>query len=235
MKKNTWIIACTILFVLVALGVGIPRVVRAVTSNAILAKNAALGLQDSTPAIWVNDRTIPAGTVEGLANTYTETQGIDRETAYQDAVNLLVQNSLLLQEAKKRGLTATDQEVEDRVSQQLQDAKDNNASLREAYQAQAEAMGMTWDSPEFKDYLKKQLADYFPAEKLNILLDQQADGNTQKLVEAKAQLLESLFASANVRIDTSALPTDAKNIHIPQLSELPDVQAISQGATTITP
>jgi len=235
MKKFKWIITFGIILILATLVVGIPYAVRAMTSEAVLAKNATLGLQDSSPALWINDRTIPAGTVEGLTNTYIETQGIDRVTAYQNAVNLLVQNSLFLQEAKRRGLTATDQEVEERVTQQLQEAKDSNESLREIYKAQAEAMGMTWDSPEFKEYLKKTTADFFPAEKLNILLDQQAEGDPQKSAAAKAQLLETLFASAKVTLDTSVLSIEAKTLHVPQLSELPDVQAVSPEAATIEP
>ena len=59
-------------------------------------------------------------------------------------------------------------------------------------------------------------------------------GDTKKFNDVKAQLLSVLISSASIRLDTSALPEDAKDLHVPQFSELPVVKA-AQAASQATP
>src|SRR5574340_495866 len=193
---------------------------RADYSKRNLAENAALGLKDITPVAWVNDREIPRGTLVGAANTYITAEGLTAQEAYQKALNLIVQNSLFLQAAIKRGLLPTDAEVEARV-QEFLTAAGEDEQLREIYIAQASTLGMEWDSPEFKAYLFEQHREAFPVEKLNQQIRAQAGDDDAEYNRLKVEIISEMYSTADIRIDFEALPDAAKDIHIPQLSELP--------------
>lgn len=202
----------------------IVALVRADYSKGNLAENAALGLKDITPVAWVNDREIPRGTLVGAANTYITAEGVAAQEAYQKALNMIVQNSLFLQAAIKRGLLPTDAEVEARVQEFLA-AAGKDEQLREIYCAQASALGMEWDSPEFKAYLFEQHREYYPVEKLNRQICDQAGDNDAEYNRLKAEIISEMYSAADIRIDFEVLPDAAKDIHIPQLSELPMIIA----------
>jgi phage terminase small subunit len=93
------------------------------------------------------------------------------------------------------------------------------------YIAQAAELGTTWDSPEFEAFLKKTHKEIMPVEKLNQLLLEQVNGDTQQFTAVKVQLLSELISTAVIRLDETALPDEAKDVHIPQLAELPLVTA----------
>lgn len=231
MSTKKWLLISVALLISVVV---VASVAHAVSLQAILAQNSAMGLKDTTAVAWINNRSIPRGTVVGLAETIMNTGVSNKEEAYQDALNLITQNSLFLQEATKRGLIPTDQEVEARVQELLKEAKNNNKQLQDIYIAQATELGITWDGPEFRAYLVNQMKEALPAEKLNAQIGEQVQGDTKKFNEVKAQLLSALISSASIRLDTSALPEDAKDLHIPQFSELPVVKA-AQAASQATP
>jgi hypothetical protein len=222
MFTKKWVLGAVVLFVSVIV---IVSAVRAVSPQANLIKNSSLGLKDTTPVIWINDRAIPRGTIIGLADTFMSMGAANKEDAYQNALNLIVQNSIFLQEATKRGLIPTDSEVDGRVQELLNEAKENNQQLRDMYIAQASGLGITWDSKEFEAYLKKQQKEVLPAEKLNEEISKQAKGDEQQFNEIKAQLLSELILTASISLDKDALPEEAKNLHAPQAAELPAVQA----------
>src|SRR5574340_389704 len=202
----------------------IVALVRADYSKGNLAENAALGLKDTTTVAWVNDREIPRGTLVGAANTYITTEGVSAQEAYQKALNLIVQNSLFLQAAINRCLLSTDAEVEAR-GQEFLTAAGKDEQLREIYSAQASAMGMEWDSPEFKAYLFNQHKQAFPVEKLNQQIRAQAGDDDAEYNRLKVEIISEMYSTADIRIDFEALPDAAKDIHIPQLSEFPMIIA----------
>ena len=218
MSIKKWFLASAALLISVVVIISIAN---AVSPQQNLIDNAVMGLQDTTPVGWINDRSISRGALVGLANTYMDMGGSNKEVAYQNALNLLVQNSLFLQEATRRGLLPTDQEVDLRVQELLDTARDNNQQLRDMYIAQAEELGTTWDSPEFAAFLKKTHKEIMPVEKLNQQLLDQVKGDMQQFIALKAQLLSELISTAGIRLDAAALPEEAKNIHIPQLAEFP--------------
>ena len=221
MKYKKWIIISgsllIILGVLIILGLDI------IPAQTRGARRPALSQSQTAAAIIINDEAIGSDTVISLANTFLSDGVTDKAEAYQNAVNLLVQNTLFLQEATRMGLTPTDAEVNTRVEQLLDDAAKENQSLRERYITQAAALGTTWDSPEFKAYLLGLTKKYLPAEKLNARLDSETNGDQQKFNTEKAHLLTDLLAKATIVLDTSSLPADAKKLHLPTTSELPVV------------
>lgn len=224
MSIKKWLLTSAALLISVVL---IVTIANAVSPEQNLIDNSVMGLQDTTPVGWINDRPISRGALAGLANTYVDLGTPNKEVAYQKALNLLVQNTLFLQEATRKGLLPTDQEVDVRVQELLDAARDNNQQLREMYIAQAGELGIPWDSPEFVDFLKKTHKEIMPVEKLNRQLLEQVNGDTQQFTAVKVQLLSELISTANIRLDATTLPDEAKEVHIPQLSEFPlvtDVQ-----------
>jgi len=218
---NKWFFVLVGLFVT---GFFIVAIVKAVSPDGNLSKNAAMGLQDTTPVGWINERVITRGALTGLANTYMDLGEVNQTAAYQKALNLLVQNSLFLQEATRRGLLPTAQEVETRVNDLLQAARKDNPQLREMYIAQATALGTTWDSPEFAAYLKATHREAMPAEKLNQQLLAEVNGDEQQFNQVKVELLTELMSTATIRLDTATLPEEAKDIQEPLLADLPLVK-----------
>lgn len=221
-KKSNVIIFLLLITSITAIGILIHGVSSKndTKSQGDLATNAALGLKDTTPVVWVNDREIPRGTLVGAANTVISTEGLSGPEAYQKALNLIVQKSLFLQAAVQRGLFPTDAEVEARVQESLAAAGEDE-QLREIYIAQASALGMKWDSPEFKAYLFEQHREYFPVEKLNRQIRDQAGDDDAEYNRLKAGIIEEMYAVADILVDFDTLPEEAGNIHIPGLSELP--------------
>lgn len=158
--------------------------------------------------------------LEGLTNTIFDQKGSTPEEAYQEAFNLLVQNMLVKELAMQDGITTSDQEVAERVQSLLQEAKENS-SLQAIYVAQAQELGVTWDSPEFEAFLKQQWSIALPVEKWNAQLYNRVQGDAQKYKEEKISLLSEMLSMAAIRLDESAVPVDAKGIRIPNISELP--------------
>lgn len=222
MSTKKWVLGAIVLLISVIVVVS---AVRAVSLQDNLIKNSSLGLKDTIPVVWINDRAVPRGTIIGLADTFVSIDVTNKEEANQYALNLIVQNSLFLQEATKRGLIPTDIEVDVWVQELLNEAEENNQQLRDIYIAQASELGTTWDSKEFEVYLKKQLKEVLPAEKLNEEISKQAKGDEQKSNEIKAQLLSEMILTASICLDMDALPEEAKIIHAPQAIEIPAVQA----------
>ena len=218
MSVKKWFLISAALLISVVV---IVTIANAISPEQNLIDNSVMGLQDTTPVGWINDRAISRGTLAGLANTYRDLGIPNQGAAYQNALNLLVQNTLFLQEATRLGLLPTDLEVDERVQVLLDAARDNNHQLREMYIAQAEELGTTWDSPEFKAFLKKTHKEIMPVEKLNQQLLEQVNGDTEQFNALKVQLLSELISTAIIRLDATALPDEAKDVHIPQLSELP--------------
>lgn len=202
----------------VILVVAIVSIAHAVSPQATLVKETATGLEDTTAVGSVNDSVIARGTLVGLANIYLNNGVSDEEDAYQNAFNQLIQNALWQQESIKRGFAPTDQEVDARVQELLDDAA-NNEQQRDVYIAQASALGTTWDSSEYRSFLKKLMQVALPVERLNAQIGAQANGDPQKAAAEEIRLLSELFQSASITLDTSALPAEAKNIHVPSLSE----------------
>ncbi|HWR65379.1 MAG TPA: hypothetical protein VN364_04625 [Bellilinea sp.] len=215
--KKWFLISATLLISAVL----IITIANAVSPEQNLIDNSVMGLRDTTPVGWINDRPISRGALTGLANTYMDLGTPNQGAAYQNAINLLVQNTLFLQEATRLGLLPTDLEVDVRVQELLDAARDSNQQLREMYIAQAGELGTTWDSPEFKAFLKKTHKEIMPVEKLNQQLLEQVNGDTQQFTAVKVQLLSELISTAIIRLDATALPDEAKDVHIPQLSDLP--------------
>ncbi|NMB90268.1 MAG: hypothetical protein GYA17_18055 [Chloroflexi bacterium] len=178
---------------------------------------------DTTPVAWVNEEPISRGTLVSLAESIQAGDAADAAAAYQSAFDLLVQNALFLQEATRLGLVPSETEVEQRVTELLRQAQDNPA-LQELYSRQAAAQGTSWDSPQFEAYLQEQMQRVLPAEVLNRRLNTQAQGDAQQFNRLKAGLLTDLLAAASIRLDPSALPAGAGNLHIPRASELPAVR-----------
>jgi hypothetical protein len=218
MSVKKWFLLSAALLLSVVL---IVTIANALFPEQNLIDISVMGLQDTTPVGWINDRAISRGALTGLANTYMDLGAASKEAAYQHALNLLVQNTLFLQEATRLGLLPTDQEVDVRVRELLDAARDDNQQLREMYIAQAAELGTTWDSPEFKAFLKKTHKEIMPVEKLNQLLLEQVNSDTQQCTAVKVQCLSELISTAVIRLDATALPDEAKDVHIPQLAELP--------------
>jgi len=82
-------------------------------------------------------------------------------------------------------------------------------------------MGMEWDSPEFEAYLFDQHKEYFPVETLNRQIRAQVGDDNAEYNRLKAEIISEMYSTADIRVDFEALPDAAKDIHIPQLSELP--------------
>jgi hypothetical protein len=80
MFTKKWVLGAVVLFVSVIV---IVSAVRAVSPQANLIKNSSLGLKDTTPVIWINDRAIPRGTIIGLADTFMSMGAANKEDAYQ--------------------------------------------------------------------------------------------------------------------------------------------------------
>lgn len=205
-------------FALLILVAAIVSIAHAVSTQAILVKDAAIGVEDTTAVGSVNDSVIARGTLVGLANIYLNNRVSDKKDAYQNAFNQLIQNALWQQESIKRGFAPTDQEVDARVQELLDDAA-NDEQQREVYIAQASALGTTWDSSKYRSFLKKLIQVALPVERLNAQIGAQVNGDPQKAATEEVRLLSELFQSASITLDTGALPAEAKNIHIPLFSE----------------
>lgn len=198
----------------------ITAVVYAISPQDWLARNATAGISDTTPIAWVNGQSIHRGALEGLALSISDQKGTKPEDAYQEAFNLLVQNTLIKELAAQDGITTTDQEVDERVQALLENAKENS-SLQAIYIAQAQDFGVAWDSPEFAAFLKQQWSIALPVEKWNAKLSEQVDGDTQKYRDEKVRRLSEMLSTAQIRLEETALPEKAKALHIPEISELP--------------
>lgn len=188
-------------------------------------KESAPPANDVVVVAWVNDRPIYRATLTALANTIHETQGSGAEVAYQAAFNLLVQNTLIHELAEEQGLSTSDAEVDERVESLLREARENEP-LRKIYQEQAAAMGLTWESPAFADFLRQQWREALPVEKFHRQLLESAQGNAEQLRQTKIILLTEALSSAAIRLEEEALPQEAKKLHVPTVQELPEVMGM---------
>jgi len=59
------------------------------------------------------------------------------------------------------------------------------------------------------------------------------NGDTQQFTVVKVQLLSELISTAMIRLDATTLPDEAKDVRIPQLSELPIVLMHNNGRLTV--
>lgn len=215
----------------------VTAIVYAISPQDRFARNAAVGIGDTTPIAWVNGQPIHRDALEGAARSISGQTGTKPEDAYQEAFNLLIQNTLIKELATRDGITTTDQEVDERVQSLLENAKEN-PSLQVIYTAQAQEFGVAWDSPEFAAFLKQQWSIALPVEKWNAKLSEQAEGDAQKYREEKVRRLSEMLSNAEIRPEEAALPEKAKAIHIPEISELPaskEIPAPNNQVPTVAP
>lgn len=162
-KNRTWLLIALALLLLA--GIAVAAFYTSSMRSANKAKST-LPANDAVAVAWVNDRPIYRTTLTALANAIHEAKGSGPDEAYQSAFNLLVQNTLIHELAEEQGISASDTEVDERVESLLQEARENEP-LRRMYQEQAAALGLTWESPAFADYLRQQWREVLPVEKFN--------------------------------------------------------------------
>lgn len=107
----------------------------------------SIGLVLSGPAgtaLAVDDITIDSKTI-ALHETAIERNGVPPQQAHQQAIDKAIADALTLREAARRGLTASDAEIDAFIAQQRELTASAPAENEAMFQATLEGLGMTED------------------------------------------------------------------------------------------
>lgn len=228
---------CQLLIVFTIFALALPacrstRGVKGVSPAEQIAEYIVSNEGDATPIAYINGETITRGVLVGLAATMADTNGIPLEQAYQDALSLLIQNTLLEQESERRGYTPTDQEAIERTRQYIEGAKKIPEAER-LLEKQAERLGVSLKSEEFIQLYAPTMKRMMLAERLNQHILDEVGGDPAHFEAALQALVANLLNNASIEIVSANLPPEAANVHIPTVAELPLIKnpkPIQEGA-----
>lgn len=218
----------SLLIILAILALALPacrpsKVAKGISPEEQMVGNIVSRADDDVPIAHVNGTAVKRGVFTGLAATMVDLYGIPLEQAYQDALNLLIQNALFQQEAERRGYTPTAEEAIQRTREHIEEQK-NIPSSREFLEKQAERFGVSLESEEFVVKYAPALEGMMLAERLNQRIDEEVGGDLDQFDAVRRALAADLLSQATIEIVYENLPPEAANIHIPAAEELPVIK-----------
>jgi hypothetical protein len=193
------------------------------TPEAALGRKVASGVNENDVVVKINDSSVSLGVLSSTAYLLQEQEGISSQEAYQKALNLITQNTLFRQEAKKRGVVVSEEEIKVKAKELIEQAK-KDKRVEDYLAPQAKSKGLSIDSPEFEKELEPLMKASLEDKKLNDQLLEQSGQDLQKFYSLKAEAIKDLLLKASITLNTSVLPAEVQNIHVPSLEEMPYIK-----------
>lgn len=210
------------------------KVTKGVSPGEQIAEYIASNEEDDTPIAYVNGEAIQRGIFIGLATTIADTNGVPLEQAYQDALSLLIQNTLLEQEAIRRGYTPTDEEAVERTRQHITGAE-KVPDAKKLLEKQAEHLGVDLKSEEFVQLYAPTMKRMMLVERLHQHILEEVGNDPAQFEVALQALAADLLNNATIEIIYENLPPEATNIHPPAAEELPVIKNLKPPQEEVYP
>lgn len=199
---------------------GCTRPSKSISFDEQFLQDASSGTGDTTPIALVNGKEVPRGSLTTAAALLQTEKGIPIEQAYQEAFNVIIQNSLLTDEAHRRGLDPSPEELAEQVHLYFEEMS-QQPEVIVILKSQAEKLGPDWQSEEFKKEYSKGILNGILYERLRKQIEEQVKGDTGLFAAEMQKLLVTLLPDADIKILYENLPPGAGNIKIPPPEELP--------------
>ena len=172
---------------------------------------------DSTPIVWVNGQPIP---YEAWAFAVEPMHAAGVPNPAGEALALLIQNTLIQQEAQRQGMRARPEEVEAALAHMFA-AAEQSPEAKALLQTLAQRQGLRPKDPAFRAMMAQALERSLPVAKLNEVLLRESGGDPCAAHRRRVALLKELWSRAEIRLASQG---EALGLQVPPPEELPEVR-----------